>query len=184
MSPSVSFWSRAIFGTDHGRVAPDQFRDRVRRFLQPAVVGEAAVPGRRAGIEADFDSRPPPLSFRPPAPRPVSSRRRVTLIGSTVFEAATTPSCSALRQACSLSPVNCASQIILDDVVGLGELAGGHPRHDLRRPSCRRTSARSSAAESRPALRRSLRRPRIRANALRGMCQFAAAAVSSSSAPR
>src|SRR2546427_13094079 len=42
--------------TDDDRVVPGQLRDRLRQLLQPAVVREAAVEGRRIVAERTFES--------------------------------------------------------------------------------------------------------------------------------
>src|SRR6185503_7685767 len=104
-------------------------------------------------------------------------------MGSTVLEAATTPSCRALRQACSLSPVNCASQKFLTmscDLVNLPVVTqltistGVLPPYMGSIMGCWIEAAPSELASS----------PQDSSKWASGMCQVAAAAVSSSSLPR
>ena len=96
-------------------IVPGELGDRLGQFLQPAVVGEAAVVDRRVGPENHFQlaCRAAASAAVPRSPRPAAPD---VFAGSAV--SGTTPSCTACRhQASKSAPVCCARPVALDDVV-------------------------------------------------------------------
>ena len=150
---------------DEGGVVPGQPVHRPGQLLEPAVVGEPAVPDRRVGAEDELE----PLGAAAGAGGP----GRPGVLGATSLALRAVPAITPLRRALPPGRLEVARQrlpppVVADDLqaraVGLAQEDAPAPRW----PTCRRRAARSGAAGSSPCRRRRGRRPTTRARGPRG----------------
>ncbi len=148
---------------DEGRVVPGHPVHRLGQFLQPAVVGEPAVPDRRIGAEDQLQ----PLAGPLPAGRD-RVRRGLDLAGL-VRRALDHPLAQGgppgRPRSRPAATADASSRAPSPAPTGRARPAG---RPAARWPTCWRTAARSGAAGSSPCRRTSGRRPTTPARGTRG----------------
>ena len=118
MSPVLRPCLSASFGLIRTALSQHRFDDRLGRFLKPRIVGAAAVVDQGIAPEDHFHQRRCRRRCSADAGTAPALARHV-LRRHAVF-AATNPSCTALRQAVSKSPLHLPLPVLADDVVARG----------------------------------------------------------------
>ena len=160
----AAFSFAAVAGLTSTALSQVSLRDRLRQFLQPAVVGEAAVEDAtgRCGTRSRGAGR---------------RRRRAAGGASCRLDVAATPNGlrreRGVRDHAVVQPAAPRASsslvdlpVLADDVVGRSAPGGRSSPRAVRAPTCRRRAARSAAGRSTPCRRRRARRSTLRGSAL------------------